>query len=308
MSDMAIAITLNEREHIAPAGHPENGARLRPVAAALADRTESGQARVLHVTSHGLDPILKIHPESHLRSLQCERFWYIDGDTYITPTSYAAALAVVDSSLSAVDFVMASPGAQAFVLGRPPGHHALADRAMGFCLLNNVALAAQYALDQYSISRVAIVDFDVHHGNGTQAIFFDRPDILFCSTHRAPFYPGTGFPHERGEGAGIGFTINCPLMAGDGDQQILAALSESIIPAVANFSPELIVVSAGFDAHRLDPLGGLRVTGDGYRQIGAMISTLADNHCQGRVVSILEGGYDPQGNLNAITSYIEGLQ
>ena len=214
---------------------------------------------------------------------------------------------MADASLSGVDTIMGAGPHAVFVLGRPPGHHALSHRAMGFCIFNNVAIAAQYALDHYGLARVAIVDFDVHHGNGTQAIFYDRDDVLFCSTHRSNFYPGTGYPEERGAGKGKGFTINRPMMAGDGDREILAAHTETFVPALNQFAPELLIVSAGFDAHVLDPLGGLSVTKGAYSEIGRILKQVADRHCHGRILSVLEGGYDPRGNLDSITSYLEGL-
>jgi acetoin utilization deacetylase AcuC-like enzyme len=308
MSHMAIATILSESDHAAPTGHPENARRLEPIAREFEKRLASGQLVPLTITQHGLDPILRIHTKQHVDSIRTSRHGYLDGDTYVTPTSFAAACNVVDACLSGVDGIMTEQTKQVFILGRPPGHHAPADRAMGFCLFNNVAIAAQYAIDQYDLKRVAIIDFDVHHGNGTQAIFYDRTDVFFCSTHRVPFYPGTGYPNETGEGKGTGFTLNCPLMVGDGDKEILSAVTDSFLPALTMFHPELVVVSAGFDAHLSDPLGGLSVSSDGFRRIGSLLRDFANKHCSGRILAILEGGYDPQGNLNAITSYIEGLQ
>jgi len=310
MSEIAVGLLLHEKEHPAPAGHPENSSRLRLIEAALRDGLKRCTYEPLAPSSHGLEPIVRVHWDTYVQSVQeaCQTGdGYLEPDTFVTSGSFQAASAVVDASLSGVDTIMGAGPNSVFVLGRPPGHHALAHRAMGFCIFNNVAIAAQYALDHYGLTRVAIVDFDVHHGNGTQTIFYDRDDVLFCSTHRAMFFPWSGYPEERGAGKGKGFTINRPLMAGDGDREILGAFTDSFIPALDKFAPELLIVSAGVDGHLLDPLGGLSVTNSAYREIGQTLRSTADTHCQGKILSVLEGGYDPQGNLESITSYLEGL-
>ncbi len=310
MSGIAVSILINEREHLPPQGHPENVSRLKLIADELTSRIEKGTLSGLEVSLHGTDPIKRIHDPAYVdwvQQLSAQGVGYLDPDTYVTPKSFGAACAVVDHCLSGVDAIMNDTHSSVFVLGRPPGHHALADHAMGFCIFNNAAIAAQYAIDRHQIGRVAVVDFDVHHGNGTQAIFYERNDVFYCSCHRYPFYPGTGNSDEKGRGQGRGFTLNCPLAAGDGDAEIVAAVRDAFCPALTSFHPDLLIVSAGFDAHRLDPLGGLCVTGDGYRQIGQALRMLAADSCRGKVLSILEGGYDPRGNLESITCYLEGL-
>lgn len=178
---------------------------------------------------------------------------------------------------------------------------------MGFCLINNVAIAAQYAIDRKLAQRVVIVDFDVHHGNGTQDIFYDRDDVFYISTHEFPFYPGTGARSENGSGKGEGYTLNFPLNAGTGDEEILEIFEQDIVPALTTLAPDLLLVSAGFDAHKLDPLGGLNFSGKAYYQIACMLRHVGDYKCGGRLISILEGGYSPEGNKDAITNYIRGI-
>lgn len=303
-------IELNEQTHYARGGHPENAARLKPIMQWLQNESQAGRFKSIPVSSHGHDPIYKVHSHRYIDFLihACESGeGHLDPDTYITPGSFDSAVRVVDAALSAIDQVMSGELNSAFLLVRPPGHHAEHDRAMGFCLLNNVAIAAQYLIDRHGLERVGVIDFDVHHGNGTQHIFYDRQDILFASSHHYPYYPGTGSRAETGTGAGKGFTLNVPLTSGSGDKQILAAFEKEILPALKRFSPQFILVSAGFDAHQLDPIGGLQVTGDGFRQIGKMIRSLAGELCSGRAVSLLEGGYNAEGNLDAISNYLIGM-
>jgi acetoin utilization deacetylase AcuC-like enzyme len=307
---VGIHVELSEQSHRFPGGHPENCSRLQPAAEWLQSGLTARKFAPLTVSEHSIEPVQKIHNSRYLKQIRksCDSGGgYLDPDTYVTPTSFDAACRVTDAALSAVDAVLNGEIQTAFVLGRPPGHHAEHDHAMGFCLVNNIAVAAQYAIDTLGLKQVAIVDFDVHHGNGTQHLFYDRSDVYYISTHRYPFYPGTGAPTEIGTGAGKGYTLNITLAAGDGDSEILGAFEQQIIPALNCYRPELILVSAGFDAHLRDPLGGLNVTGDGFRKIGTMLMSAANVHASGRLVSLLEGGYDAAGNLDAISNYLEGL-
>jgi acetoin utilization deacetylase AcuC-like enzyme len=214
----------------------------------------------------------------------------LDPDTSAVPESWPAALRAAGAVVEAVGAVLAGEWRRACCTVRPPGHHALAGRAMGFCLFDNVALGAQAALDS-GLSRVAIIDWDVHHGNGTQAIFWRRADVLYASWHQYPFYPGTGAEQERGEGAGLGVTVNCPLPAGAGDREYLDAWEDRIRPALDSFAPELLLISAGFDADARDPLAGLRISAAGFEELSRRVIDWTDGHCDGRVVSVLEGGY-----------------
>lgn len=229
----------------------------------------------------------------------------IDPDTVLLPDSLRVARLAAGAAVAAVDAVLAGDALTAFVLGRPPGHHATRDTAMGFCLLNTVAIAAAHAR-AVGFERVAIVDWDVHHGNGTQDIFLDRDDVLFCSSHRYDgwFFPGSGSAAERGRGPGTGYTVNAPLSPGDGDTELLAAWDRTILPAVDRFGPDLLLVSAGYDAHRDDPLGGLRVTDEGFREVATRVGELARRHTGGRVIAVLEGGYDPVASARCVADTV----
>jgi acetoin utilization deacetylase AcuC-like enzyme len=216
---------------------------------------------------------------------------WLDGDTYIGPGSLEAICGSLLSAVEAVDRVLAGDAGAAFSFCRPPGHHATRERAMGFCFLNNIAAAAQHAIDG-GMRRVAIVDFDVHHGNGTQDIFYERADVLYISTHQWPLYPGSGAANERGVGAGEGFTLNLPLPAGYGDDEYARIFDQALLPALDRYQPELLLVSAGFDAHRSDPLAAMELSTDGFGLLAHRLLDRAGRICEGRSAWILEGGYD----------------
>jgi acetoin utilization deacetylase AcuC-like enzyme len=233
---------------------------------------------------------------------------YWDLDTVISPGSYEAAVLGAGAATAAVDSVM--QGARsAFALVRPPGHHALRNSAMGFCLLNNAAVAAQHAVRDRGLERVMIVDWDVHHGNGTQDYFYDRNDVLFFSSHRYPFYPGTGALHETGHGAGRGYTVNVPLPAGVGDAGYRRVFEGVVVPLARRYRPQLILISAGYDAHLADPLGGMGVTTAGFSEMARTVRALADeiDECKGRVAAILEGGYNVEALAQSVVVTIGAL-
>lgn len=229
------------------------------------------------------------------------------GDTDVSPRSWQVAIRAAGGVLNALDRVLHGHAKNAFCGVRPPGHHATPTRGMGFCIVNHIAVAARYAQKRYGAERVLIADWDVHHGNGTQDIFYGDDTVLFFSTHQAPWYPGTGAADERGEGKGIGATINRPLPAGAGRSEIYGAFRESMLPAADKFKPDLVLISAGFDSRADDPLGRFRLTDDDFRDLTRLMMDLADTHCGGRLVSVLEGGYNLTGLASAVTAHVATL-
>jgi acetoin utilization deacetylase AcuC-like enzyme len=232
---------------------------------------------------------------------------FLDPDTSACAHSWEAASKAVGGIVNLVDAVIEGEVRNGFALIRPPGHHAEYRRAMGFCLFNNVALAARYAIDGHGMERVAIVDWDLHHGNGTQNSFYNDPRILFCSTHQFPHYPGTGRITEVGHGPGEGFTVNVPLGFGAGDAEYATVFLSVIAPLLESYKPEIILVSAGFDAHANDPLGGMELTEDGYEQLVQILMHLANNLCSGRMILTLEGGYDLSALRNSVQRILYSL-
>jgi acetoin utilization deacetylase AcuC-like enzyme len=258
---------------------------LRPALTTLAAR-HATDAEIRAVHHPRLIEILNL-------STAQERLW-IDSDTYTTSESFIAATLGAGAAIEAVQAVVKRRVQNAFVLTRPPGHHATIARSMGFCLINNIAIAARYAIQVLGLARVAIVDYDVHHGNGTQDIFYQDPRVLFCSTHATPLYPGTGTEQEIGSGAGHGTTLNLPVPYSTGDQGFAQLYDEIVIPAVRRFQPELILVSAGYDAHWNDPLGPLSLSVSGYAALTRRLVDLAAELCHGQIALILEGGYNQE--------------
>lgn len=274
--------------------HPENGARMTATMTLL---EESGVLDGVHRIGSRVatpDELTLVHDPRYVavvREAAGSGGGWADPDTLITPRSYDVAATVVGSTLAALDAVMAGDVASAYCLVRPPGHHATPVQAMGFCLFNHVAVAAAYARAKHGITRVAIVDFDVHHGNGTQDAFYNDPDVLYASTHEYPFYPGSGAANEIGEGAGRGTTVNIPMLHGSGDAEHLRAFEEIVAPAVRQFRPELILVSAGFDAHFADDIAMQQLSVDGYGALTSVVTGLAVELCDGRLLMAQEGGY-----------------
>ena len=258
-----------------------------------------------------LDEIALVHPAAYIQRLAetiRQGATVVDsGDTEVSPGSFEAARKVVGAGLQAVDDVLSGETRRAFILGRPPGHHALPDRAMGFCLFANVALAANHALKAHGVERVAIIDWDVHHGNGTQDIFYDSERVHYTSTHEYPLYPGTGAGDEIGRGTGRGYTLNFPLAAGHGDNDFIDILEGPVADALGAIRPELIFLSAGFDAHEKDPLGHMNISTDGFGQMTRVVTGLAEEFSRGRVVSFLEGGYNLEGLAGAVSRHLEVL-
>lgn len=257
------------------------------------------------------DELALVHARGYIelvrREVSQHRVQLSTGDTDLCAESDEAARRAAGCALSAVDAVFSNEAENVFCVIRPPGHHANATRGMGFCLFNNVALAARYAQQKYSAGRVLIADWDVHHGNGTQDIFYEDGSVLFFSTHQSPWYPGTGDVTERGEGAGEGKTINCPFPAGTGGEKILGAFRERLLPAAREFHPDLILLSAGFDSRTGDPLGHFLLRDADFRELTLMMTDLASDCCSGRLVSVLEGGYNLEGLALAAEAHVREL-
>ncbi len=281
-------------EHDLP-GHPESRVRLERVMRALAQAGLLSRMAPVAARPAEFDLLARVHLPAYVATVQRlagQGGGYLDPDTYLGERSYEAALMAAGGTVELVRAVLSGQARNGIALVRPPGHHALKGRGMGFCLFNNVAIAARAALDRGGLTRVMIVDWDVHHGNGTQEIFYDSPKVLFFSTHQYPFYPGTGHWREDGAGNGRGYTVNVPLPAGVGDQGFRRVFAELLEPLAGRFDPELLLVSAGYDAHWDDPLAGLRLSLGGYWAMAQAVVRLADRLCKGRLVVVLEGGYN----------------
>lgn len=297
---MTTAIVTDDRYllHTDPS-HVERAERLQSILRALDTSGVRGMVQQLAPRHATRAELLAAHTARHveqIHSYAARGEGYIDSDTYMVEGSLDAALLAAGGAIVAVETVLNGTASNAFALVRPPGHHATPERAMGFCLFNNIAIAARAAIQSGGMQRVAIVDYDVHHGNGTQDILYADGQILFCSTHAAPYYPGTGRFDEQGAGDGRGATLNVPLPYGTGDVGYQRVFEQIIIPAVRRFQPDLIMVSAGYDAHWSDPIGPMVVSVQGFATMTQMLYQLAGEICDGRIVLVLEGGY----NLDAV--------
>jgi acetoin utilization deacetylase AcuC-like enzyme len=294
-------------DHLTPPGHPERPDRIRAVDQVLSegrfDKLVRGEApegtlelaRLCH-DEHYLEELRRIAPDKGLI--------YLDGDTSMSPGTWEAAMRSVGGAVAATDAVMSGAADNAFLAMRPPGHHAETSRPMGFCFFDHAAIAARHAQRKYGIARAAVVDFDVHHGNGTQDIFWADPTMMYCSTHQMPLFPGTGATGERGEHDTI---VNAPLAPNDGATKFRAAFENLILPQLTKFAPELIVISAGFDAHRRDPLANINLDAEDFGWVTRKLLDVAYSSAGGRVVSVLEGGYDLQGLKESVAAHVTAL-
>ena len=298
-------------DHDMGAGHPESPGRLSAIMQQLG---QSGTAaRLVKIEPREAEDewITQIHTPSYLAMLKNHAprngRVSLDPDTSMSSGSLTAAYLAVGGALAAVDAIMKRQVDHVFCAVRPPGHHAEAGRAMGFCLLNNVAIAARYVQKKYGLARVLIVDWDVHHGNGTQHSFEDDHSVLFFSTHQYPHYPGTGRATERGRGAGDGLTINVPMEPGEGDEEYRAVFQKSLVPAADAFRPDFVIISAGFDAHKDDPLASMELTEAGYADLTGIVAGIAKRHAGGRILSSLEGGYHLTSLAASVDRHIQAL-
>ena len=293
--------------HESPFDHPESPARLTAITEHL--QATGLMEKMVHLTPAYTEngDIFRVHAPEYLQRLElaCRRgdLTLDAGDTYLCRNSYAIAFLSAAGAMAGAEAVFTGKVRRAFCALRPPGHHSDRDTGMGFCLLNNIAIAARYLQARHGVSRILIVDWDVHHGNGTQNIFLEDPSVFFFSIHEHPsfLYPGTGRRWETGKGAGEGATLNAPMSPGAGDDEYRHAFEQMLRPAVDRFRPEIILVSAGFDGHKDDPLADIQLTGEGFRYMTRFVVEMADRHCGGRVVSLLEGGYE----LKSLTSSVE---
>lgn len=299
------------REHLVGRSHPERPERFDAV---LRDLRQAGlleRTTPLSARSATLDELLLCHTPKYLQTAQHDIEAGYDhlttGDTDVTANSWEIALLATGGVLNAVDAVASGKVRNAFCAVRPPGHHATPDRGMGFCIVNNIAIGARYAQRKHGLERVVIVDWDVHHGNGTQDIFYKDPTVFFFSTHQWPLYPGTGRAGETGEGDGKGFTMNFPFPAGSGRHEILGAVEQSLMPAMKEFRPDLVMVSAGFDSRVGDLLGDFTLTDADFTDLTRAVMTIAGKYAGGRVVSVLEGGYNLSGLASAAAAHVEAL-
>src|SRR3954454_13165395 len=307
LPSMSVVLIHTDRfaEHQTPPGHPERPERAEVMDAIAARWRERGFEIVAPRAATG-EQLGRVHGGEYLRRISetTLKSQQLDPDTYTSPESYEIALLAAGAAIEGVERVMAESHRAAVAMVRPPGHHAERDRAMGFCLFNNVAIAAAHARAQ-GAAKVAIVDYDVHHGNGTQHIFEADPHVLYVSTHQFPYYPGTGDASEVGRDTGRGFTLNVPLEVGAIDEDYQHAFAAVVLPVLRQFEPDLIIVSAGFDAHERDPLGGMRLSTAAFAAMTTELRRVADECCRGRLVSVTEGGYDLQALAASLDAVIE---
>jgi acetoin utilization deacetylase AcuC-like enzyme len=284
--------------------HVENAQRLEAIISHLEQTGLKSQLTLIEPRPASVEELALVHQKQYIEEVQevaRKGGGWLDPDTVMSPDSYEVALYAAGGLIRAVEAVMDGEVTSAFALVRPPGHHATSRRAKGFCLFNNIAIATQHVLARYKLERILIIDFDVHHGNGTQEAFYDNPRVMYISTHEYPFYPGTGSIEETGSGTAQGTTINIPLPAGCGDNEYMQVFEQVIVPAARWFNPQLILVSAGYDSYWADPLAMMQVSVTGFGQMARIIKGLADELCGGRLVFTLEGGYD----LNALAASVK---
>lgn len=302
-----LAADVISKEHRTGANHPERPERFDAALGAVRD------LGLTPIPSRAatVDEVALVHSPKYIRTAEREITSGLGelstGDTQVCERSYEVALHAAGSVLNAVDMVVEGKLRNAFCIVRPPGHHATPDRGMGFCVFNSIAIAARYAQTKHKVGRVLIADWDVHHGNGTQDIFYSDGSVFFFSTHQSPWYPGTGSADERGYGEGEGKTVNCPFPAGSGRKEIVGAFERKLVPAADEFRPDLVLISAGFDSRAGDPLGHFLLTDADFADLTHIVVGIADKHAGGRLVSVLEGGYSLPGLAAAVGAHVEAL-
>jgi acetoin utilization deacetylase AcuC-like enzyme len=310
MGKTAVVVDKEYLKHQPGESHPERPERVK-VLLDLADELDRGRFPLLAPKPAQRADIEATHGKEYVRLIEATAVhdaYALDGDTMTCRDSFAVSVLAVGGFLNLIDAIAAQEIANGFALVRPPGHHALRHRAMGFCLFNTMAIGAEYVKRVHGAKKIMIMDWDVHHGNGTQDAFYDDPSVLFISTHQFPFYPGSGAINETGAGAGAGFTINIPLPAGCADAEYLEVFQEVVVPVAERFAPDWILVSAGFDPHRRDPLGGMGVTETGFGAMAKRLLGLAEKFAGGRIAFLLEGGYDLAALKNSVAAVLSAMQ
>jgi acetoin utilization deacetylase AcuC-like enzyme len=291
--------------------HPEHAGRLEAVMQALATSGRVQQLVSLQFDDDPQDWVARVHHPGVLKLVEAASqhgMVALDPDTVVCSDSFHVALKAVAGTLAAADAVVRGEVSQAFCAVRPPGHHAESNRSMGFCLFNNVAILARYLQAQHGLDKILIIDWDVHHGNGTQHIFEEDPSVFYFSTHQCPFYPGTGAATETGQGRGKGYTMNVPLPAGTGDETYITVFEQQLLPRALDYRPDCVLISAGFDAHYADPLAHMQVTEAGYRRMTEVVKEIAARCCQHRLISVLEGGYNVEALGRSVVTHVDTLQ
>lgn len=310
MGKTAVVVDKEYLKHQPGESHPERPERVQ-VLLDLADGLDPAKFKLLPPKPATRADIEAIHGEAYVRLIEStsdHNVYALDGDTITCRDSFGVGVLAVGGFLQLIDAIAAKESENGFALVRPPGHHALRNRAMGFCLFNTMAIGAEYVKRACGAKKVLIMDWDVHHGNGTQDAFYNDPSVLFISTHQFPYYPGSGAVNEVGAGAGEGYTINIPLPAGCADAEYLQVFQDIVVPAAERFAPDWILVSAGFDPHRRDPLGGMGVTEEGFAAMALRLLDLADRFAGSRIAFLLEGGYDLAGLRNSVAAVLNAMQ
>ncbi len=310
MARSAVVIDAEYLKHDPGRFHPERPERLK-VLLDLAREMDGQDFQLLPPSVASEEQIESCHSRDYIervRSTASMNRYALDGDTITCRDSFGVGLLAVGGFLRLLDAIAAGEARNGFALVRPPGHHALHDRAMGFCLFNTVAIGARHVQRSYGAKRVLVMDWDVHHGNGTQDAFYRDGSVLYLSTHQYPFYPGTGAAEETGAGAGEGFTVNVPLPAGSGDEEYLRVFKDIVVPIAEKYAPDWVLVSAGFDPHKRDPLGGMNVTEAGFAAMASRLIDLAEKHAGGKIAFLLEGGYDLAALKNSVVAVLERMK
>ena len=310
MARCAVVVDPEYLKHEPGEFHPERPERIRALLD-LAETLDKKRFQILPPKAASRTDIEFCHGADYVKLVEATsktNLYALDGDTIVCRDSFGVGLLAVGGFLRLIDSIAAGEAQNGFALVRPPGHHALRDRAMGFCLFNTIAIGAHHLKKAFGVKRIMIMDWDVHHGNGTQDSFYEDPSVLFVSTHQFPYYPGTGAVTEVGLNAGEGYTLNIPLPAGCGDAEYMRVFNDVVVPAAKEFEPEWILVSAGFDPHRRDPLGGMEVTEAGFTGMARLLLELADQYTGGKIAFLLEGGYDLTALRKSVAAVLEAMQ